>query len=179
MNTSNTAGLPHDLSQNLPLRDIHLPDPIGWWPPAPGWWLLTIALIAVIYFALRWLIRRHRRLGVRRAAIQELSDIQSSYLNHQDSKQLAQDLSGLLRRVAITITSRNTAAGLTGREWLEYLDSIIGHTCFNTRDGQILIEAPYQPSADINGDELLQLCRTWIEKACKSKSTPNTDECHA
>jgi len=24
-----------------PLRPLHLPDQIGWWPPAPGWWLLA------------------------------------------------------------------------------------------------------------------------------------------
>ena len=25
--------------QQIPLRDLHLPDAISWWPLAPGWWL--------------------------------------------------------------------------------------------------------------------------------------------
>ena len=28
----------------LDLRDIHLPEAIGWWPPAIGWWLLADTL---------------------------------------------------------------------------------------------------------------------------------------
>ncbi len=39
-----------DFSQ-LPLRDIHLPGSIGWWPPAPGWWLLAGLLLAALVFA--------------------------------------------------------------------------------------------------------------------------------
>ncbi|MGH8222486.1 MAG: DUF4381 family protein, partial [Woeseiaceae bacterium] len=37
--------------QQIPLRDLHLPEAVGWWPPAPGWWLL----IALAVAALLWL----------------------------------------------------------------------------------------------------------------------------
>jgi hypothetical protein len=42
------------------LRDVHLPDPISWWPPAFGWWMIMGLLIiggSLIIWAwgLRWL----------------------------------------------------------------------------------------------------------------------------
>lgn len=34
------------------LKDIHLPTPIGWWPLAPGWYILMgLILFLVIIFA--------------------------------------------------------------------------------------------------------------------------------
>ncbi|MGB5726303.1 MAG: DUF4381 domain-containing protein, partial [Thiogranum sp.] len=44
----------------LPLRDIHLPDPLSWWPPAPGWWLLLTLLVAIALLG-GYLLHRYRR----------------------------------------------------------------------------------------------------------------------
>jgi len=152
---------------DLPLRDIHLPEPIGWWPPAPGWWLLTVIVLVICFIAARWLIRRYQGYAVYRSATRALSDVRSEYQSHQDAKRLVEDLSSLLRRVAITVTTRDTAAGLTGLKWLEYLDRMIGQAHFNTDKGRILIEAPYKPSVDISADEILRLCETWVTEVSK------------
>ena len=37
--------------QQLPLRDIHLPEAVSWWPPAYGWWLLVVLLGACAWGA--------------------------------------------------------------------------------------------------------------------------------
>ena len=41
------------------LADIHLPTEISYWPPAPGWWILSILVVrGVIYLLKTYLARR-------------------------------------------------------------------------------------------------------------------------
>ncbi|MGB5468066.1 MAG: DUF4381 family protein, partial [Sedimenticolaceae bacterium] len=42
------------------LRDYHLPDAVGWWPPAPGWWLLFGLLLVLGGLFVWWSMRRLR-----------------------------------------------------------------------------------------------------------------------
>ncbi len=35
------------------LKDIHTPDPISWWPLAPGWWISLLLIIAIAVFLYR------------------------------------------------------------------------------------------------------------------------------
>lgn len=161
---------PQNTVPDLPLRDIHLPDPVGWFPPAPGWWILLLLSVAIIAYGIWRIVKHRQRLSIYRSAIHELEQIKNNYQRDCDAKALSQALSILLRRVAITVTSRGVSAGLTGEPWLDHLDTLSREPCFNTDTGRLLIEAPYKPSADINGDALLQLCETWVKKACKPKN---------
>lgn len=153
----------------LPLRDIHLPDPIGWWPPAPGWWL-TVLLVGIGLLALfKWLQARHRRLAVYRSAMHELEQIEARYHSNSDALTLTRELSILLRRVAISISPREQSAGVTGKKWLGRLDELIGQPVFANETGQLLIEAPYRPTAQIDALALLALCQHWIKKVSQTK----------
>ena len=73
-NTSNPqAQTPNPLDQ---LRDIHLPEPISWWPPAPGWWILALASSVLLAWLLRFLYRRYKAKHYRRQALAQLKELQ-------------------------------------------------------------------------------------------------------
>jgi hypothetical protein len=49
-----------DYSQ-IPLRDMQMPDTIGWWPLAYGWWLLIISVIIIAFLFGRYLRKKIER----------------------------------------------------------------------------------------------------------------------
>lgn len=150
---------------SLPLRDIHLPDAVSWWPPAPGWWLL-LGLVALLVFAA---LRRWRRGRDRRAALcharRELAAIRRTFRLRPDQAGLARALSALLRRLAMSLYGRRAAAALTGEDWLAFLDQKAGGHAFTQGAGRDLIEAPYRADPAFDHAALLQLVSGWIDKA--------------
>jgi hypothetical protein len=150
----------------LPLRDIHLPDPISWWPLAPGWWgLLILVLLGVgLFFFGRTLYRRGQ---LRREARQALQNIEAQYQSHKSDQQLAADLSTLLRRVSLSYSTRNDVASLTEDAWLYFLDRGVAKTpfkdAFSKGAGRVLADAPYKPIVNIDSTTLLKICSTWID----------------
>ena len=144
----------------LPLRDIHLPEPVGWWPPAPGWWVLAGLMLAAAA-AWAWLVWR-RRTRVRRAALAELKRIEKAYAADGDVVRLAKELSTLMRRAAITADHRGRVAGLTGENWLAWLDRGLSGRPFSDGPGRCLADAPYRPDTEarvVDAMALLGLCR--------------------
>lgn len=155
------------MNPELPLRDIHLPEAITWWPPAPGWWVSVVLAIVIIVLVTRWLRHRVKRLAPYKSAQLELQQIKSHYKNGQDAQLLSQELSILLRRISMTIAPREEAAGLTGDSWLSFLDTLVDQTIFNTATGRQLITAPYQPAHSINGQALVDLSEQWLTRVIK------------
>jgi len=154
--------------QQLELRDIHLPDTtFSWWPPAIGWWILAI-IIPLLCFFIFWLYKRITRKTALKTAKKLLLQIKHD-TNLEDKHKLI-ELSELIRRVAISISPREETASLTGRAWLEYLDSSVKETPFSQGVGRCFADAQYQKTAmiDLDMSLLITLCENWL-KAQKEK----------
>lgn len=146
----------------LPLRDIHLPETIGWFPPAFGWWSLLILIPLAVFFCY-WLFKRITRKTAVKSAKKLLKSLKID--ETKNSKQKLESISALLRRVAISVNSRSDCASLTGKAWLEYLDSSLGENAFSEGSGQILITGKYQKNMtdNFNIDELITLTERWLK----------------
>ena len=156
----------------LPLRDIHLPEAIGWWPPAIGWWLLAVLIplsIALIY----WVYKRLTRKTAIKTAKQNLAAIKDN--TALDNNQKLRELSMLIRRVAISVNPRTEAASLTGRQWLAFLDNSVTGAPFSEGCGQLLVDAPYRNTSPSEREisQLISLCEDWLKAQTKNaKSKP-------
>lgn len=141
------------------IRDIQLPPDPPLWPLAPGWWLLlALLLIAFSLLALHW----YRRGALRRAALRELEQLRLRYQSDGNDAVLAMGLSTLLRRLALSRDPRTQVAGLSGDEWLAYLDIRGGTKGFSAGEGRRLLTTPYGGGGEADVDALLALVRSWI-----------------
>ena len=146
--------------RQLPLRDIHLPDPIGWWPPAIGWWLLGLFIIILIVF-LVWLFKRLTRKTAVKSAKKLLLTIKQD--KNIDNDQKLQQISMLLRRTAISIYPRQQVAGLTGMAWLKFLDNDREGQPFSQGAGRVLHDGPYKKHQDFDIDALFTVSEQWLK----------------
>lgn len=149
----------------LELRDIHLPDPISWWPPAPGWWLLLgLILLAV---AAGFLFRLYqKKQALKKQVLAEFENICHQYEKEKNSTELVQSLSILLRRACISFYPRSEAASLTGEAWLGFLDDTGQDKTFSTEHGKLIASAPYlseNTTLDFDTEKLIELCENWLK----------------
>lgn len=154
-----------DPQSMLQLRDIHLPAAAAFWPPAPGWWLLALVVLATLAWGGVFAWRRYRIAQHRRRVLSALATIESRLLRERSPEMLAR-LSVLLRRLALTRFPRERVATLSGNAWLEFLDESGGGGRFRDGPGQVLAAGPYQRalSAEFDPGPLAILVRDWVAK---------------
>lgn len=145
------------------LRDLHLPKPIGWWPPAPGWWLL-LALLLLLLAGIFLFAKQRQKTLLKRMTLTELNKLRDEYLQTADALQTIKQLSILLRRFCISYQPRSQAAALTGDSWLQHLDQLGNCNDFSNGIGRQLASAPYQQQSETDINPLLDLCESWLKK---------------
>jgi hypothetical protein len=146
-----------DLGSLENLHDLVMPVPVSWWPPAPGWFIVSAVLVMVLGWWLIRAIQQWQSNSYRREALVLLGKIDGS----------GAELPILIKRVALSAYPRERVASLTGEQWLAFLDQT-GHTdAFTTGAGRWLARVAYEPqlTASLSTSELNGLrtaVRDWI-----------------
>lgn len=143
------------------LRDIRLPDPVGWWPLAPGWLALIALILCAALATLGWSVLRR---GTRRyLALRELAELRRR-LEADPEAGVASDLAALIRRVALS-TADAPVARLSDAEWAEALAA--GKTGLPPEAAGLIAEVPYRRPGSIAPERVKALFKpaeAWIRR---------------
>lgn len=149
---------PQDPLANLhPLREPAL---IGWWPPAPGWWLLCGLVLLALVLAAWFLLRRHRANAYRRRALRQLTHLQEAFLESRDASAYIAGINALLKSVALHAYPQRETAAISGVQWLTFLGDT-NHRSANFPPG-FATAAYHKDCPDIDMEQAAKAARSWI-----------------
>lgn len=142
------------------LRDIHLPDAGGFWPPAPGWWVLfalaLIALVAVIVL-LRRRQRKNRWLKIARRELDQL-DRDRSPSPHWFAR-----LNTLLKQCARQRYPQERPEAMSGARWAEFLLETCPQDRIASRPVvEAMINSSWQPEPSADPATAVAFARLWL-----------------
>ena len=144
------------------LRDIHLPAPIDWWPPAPGWWILAALVLTSVVALSIWLRRRAQQRRYRKAALQKLQILYRNWQHQGDDIAFAQETNRLLKQTALAAFSNAEVASLNGAEWLDFLDRHLRKPRFTEPEVRAFATLYLREPEPIAADALNDAAKYWI-----------------
>jgi len=147
----------------LPLRDIKLPIEPGFWPLAPGWWLVLLVLLTLLalltYQWLKWRKKHRRWLHIET----QLAQIEFDYLQTKNKQQLLVAVSAYLRRFIKFQLHDNQAVSLTGLDWIEYLNNLQTKPYFVGFE-DALTHGVFQTNCQFDAKELISSTRDFMKQ---------------
>jgi len=146
------------------LRDIHLPEPVSAWPPAWGWWLVSVALLLLVAALTVWLYRRFQRGRLLRQILRQLDLTEKQYQQSRDTRLYLQSVNTLLKVVATRQHADEGIAVLSGDDWLSFLNRTGQTQAFTQAPCYFLGDASYRPVTEDDLDSLASHCRLWLRR---------------
>lgn len=164
------------------LADIHLPEPVGFWPPAPGWWVLFVVLCLTTYFVSKrsyasWRLRRTCSFALREldACLQTFQQSIAG-LNGEalDARRLdfVNDVNSVLRRVALKQFPDQAPAGIGGQDWIAFLRTHGNASMLDDRLAQTLSQGRFARHWDVDDKALYAMAHQWISSLYLARINP-------
>ncbi|MEX0619591.1 MAG: DUF4381 domain-containing protein [Pseudohongiellaceae bacterium] len=172
------------------LRDIHLPEPVSLWPPAPGWWLLGALLLAALVFGCVHAWRQYRR---RKICSFALAELERCYIALEEALNADEDadtvrvnfineVNAVLRRVALWHFPHSHVASLGGKAWVDFIREKGDSSEMTDEIAQALGQGRFQARCEYDIAQLVSLGRRWVTslymQAREASATPGKGVIH-
>ncbi|KTD11643.1 hypothetical protein Lgra_1101 [Legionella gratiana] len=145
------------------LKDIHLPTPIGWWPLAPGWYVVIALIVLISIFISYRIYTNYRHAKAKKHALLLLMNYQKQYEKERNVALASAHISELLRRVALAYYPREEVASLHGEDWLRFLNETGKGIDFNLVRN-MLLDAPFKTDQTLDLNPLFNTAQLWIKQ---------------
>lgn len=145
------------------LKDIHLPDPIGWWPLAPGWYVLMAIVLMAFFGGFFIILRRHKNALPKKQALDLLKQYTELYEKDKNAQLASARISELLKRVALVYYPRLDVASMHGDSWIQFLNKTAKGVDFRPVNS-LLSESPFKQAETLNIQPLIIRAEKWIKQ---------------
>lgn len=146
------------------LHPLRTPEPLPWWPPAPGWWLLCALLLAALAWAAWRGWRHYRNNQYRRTARQAVQAILARHAGHGDSARTLGELNTVLKAVALRSCPRAEVASLSGERWRSFLNAGLEQARSPLRFPEAVARAHAPAPGPIDSAALQRCADTWLRR---------------
>lgn len=145
-----------------PLRE---PGLIGWWPLAPGWWILIVITIGLLAAVALFFYRRYRANAYRRQAMLQLEGLHKDWLSSNDSRSYLTGINALLKSVALRVYPLPDVASSNGDAWVDFLNLTLTAKGGNSGLPKNFASAVYQATVpDLDFDDIHHNASVWIKQ---------------
>ena len=146
------------------LRDVHLPEPVSWWPLAPGYWIVLALVVVVLGMLAYWLRHQPKRKTqhLKQAALREMAQLYSTWQEDHNTAHYLQGLNGTLKRLLLA-QNVISVAKLSGDQWLAALGRLGSLQNWSESSRHALAYGVYQSNADqLDAVQLHQEVVAWL-----------------
>lgn len=148
----------------IDLEPITAPPPIPAWPPQPGWYVIGAILLMGIVFLLREFYLKRKRNEYRKISLQELEKVKSMPIDEKAFRQL----NLILKSTALYAFKREKVASLTGKAWLQFLESSCSSIKLTDTSAKVLVNSMYNKNTSleltpIEWKDILTTAAVWIK----------------